>query len=100
MGIKELLEPHKLDSVEDDEKLFKRLRAKKIQLPVLTVAAATFSGGEEIGIYTELFATDNEDVAIITLISVAMVLTALWSLLANYLVKHSFLANIFRRIGD
>ncbi len=90
VGIKELLEPHKLDSE----------RAKKIQLPVLTVAAATFSGGEEIGIYTALFATDNEDVAIITLISVAMVLTALWSFLANYLVKHSFLADIFRRIGD
>lgn len=99
VGIKELLEPHKLDSEEDDE-LFKRLRAKKIQLPVLTVAAATFSGGEEIGIYTALFATDNEDVAIITLISVAMVLTALWSFLANYLVKHSFLADIFRRFGD
>jgi cadmium resistance protein CadD (predicted permease) len=100
VGIKELLEPHKLDSEEDDEKLFKRLRAKKIQLPVLTVAAATFSGGEEIGIYTALFATDNEDVAIITLISVAMVLTALWSFLANYLVKHSFLADMFRRFGD
>jgi cadmium resistance protein CadD (predicted permease) len=49
-----------LDSREDYEKLFKRLRAKKIQLPVLKVAAATFSGGEEIGIYTALFATDNE----------------------------------------
>ena len=67
---------------------------------MLTVAAATFSGGEEIGIYTALFATDNEDVAIITLISVAMVLTALWSFLANYLVKHSFLADMFRRFGD
>ena len=54
VGIKELLEPHKLDSEEDDEKLFKRLRAKRIQLPVLTVAAATFSGGEEIGIYTAI----------------------------------------------
>jgi cadmium resistance protein CadD (predicted permease) len=67
---------------------------------VLTVAAATFSGGEEIGIYTALFASENEDVAIITLVSVAMVLTALWSFLANYLVKHGFLADIFRRIGD
>jgi hypothetical protein len=59
-GNQGILEPHKLDSREDNEKLFKRLRAKKIQLPVLKVAAATFSGGEEIGIYTALFATDNE----------------------------------------
>jgi DNA-directed RNA polymerase subunit H (RpoH/RPB5) len=43
------LEPHKLDSEEDDEKLIKRLRAKKIQLPVLTVAAATFTVERKLG---------------------------------------------------
>jgi cadmium resistance protein CadD (predicted permease) len=101
IGIKELLELHKKDNEEDDEKLSRKLRTKKIQtLPLLTVAAVTFSGGEEIGIYIALFATNNEDAAIITLISVVMVLTAFWCLLANYLVKHSFLAGIFRRIGS
>ena len=58
------------------------------------------SGGEEIGVYTALFATNIEDAAIFTLISVVMVLTALWCFLANYFVKHSFLADIFRRIGS
>jgi cadmium resistance protein CadD (predicted permease) len=94
------LEFHKKGDKEDDEKLTKKLRRKKIKLPFLTVAAVTFSGGEEIGIYTTLFATNNEVAAIITLISVVMVLTAFWCFLANYLVKHSFLADIFRSIGS
>ena len=100
IGIKELLELQKKNSEEDDEKLSKKLQTKKIHLPFLTVAAVTFSGGEEIGIYTALFATNKDVAAITTIISVVMVLTALWCFLANYLVKHSFLADIFRRIGN
>ena len=69
-------------------------------MPFLTVAAVTFSGGEEIGIYTALFATNNEVGTIIVLISVVMMSTAFWCFLANYLVKHSFLANVFRSIGS
>ena len=100
IGIKELMELYKKGSEEDYEKLTKKLQTKKIQLPLLTVAAVTFSGGEEIGVYTALFATNNEAAAIITLISVVMVLTALWCFLAYYFVKHSFLADLFRRIGS
>jgi cadmium resistance protein CadD (predicted permease) len=101
IGIKELLELHKKGDKEDDERLAnKLLRSKKTRLPFLTVAAITFSGGEEIGIYTTLFATNNEVESIIILISVVMVLTALWCFLASYLVKHSFLANVFRSVGS
>jgi cadmium resistance protein CadD (predicted permease) len=99
IGIKELLELRKKG--DEDEKLTRRLlRNERIRLPFLTVAAVTFSGGEEIGIYTTLFVINNEAGTIITLISVAMVLTAFWCFLANYLVKHSFLADIFRGIGS
>jgi cadmium resistance protein CadD (predicted permease) len=101
IGIKELLESHRNGDEEDEEKLAKKLlRSKKTRLPFLTVAAVTFSGGEEIGIYTTLFATNNEVGVIIILISVVMVLTAFWCFLANYLVKHSFLANVFRSVGS
>jgi cadmium resistance protein CadD (predicted permease) len=99
VGIKELLELRKKG--DEDEKLTKKLlRSRKIQLPFLTVAAITFSGGEEIGIYTTLFAINNEVGAIITLISVVMVLIAFWCFSANYLVKHIYLADIFRSIGS
>ena len=100
IGIKELLELHKKGD-DEYEKITKKLtKQKKIHLSFLTVAAVTFSGGEEIGIYTTLFVINNEVGAIITLISVVMVLTAFWCLLANYLVKYSFLADIFRSIGS
>jgi cadmium resistance protein CadD (predicted permease) len=99
IGIKELLELRKKEN-EDDKMTSKKLQRKKMQMPFLTVATVTFSGGEEIGIYTALFATNNDVVAIITLVSAVMVLTMLWYLLANYLVKRSSLADRFRRIGD
>jgi cadmium resistance protein CadD (predicted permease) len=100
IGIKELLELRKKGD-DEYEKLTKKLRSrKKIHMSFLTIAAVTFSGGEEIGIYTTLFVINNEVGAIITLISVVMVLTAFWCLLANYLVKYSFLADIFRSIGS
>ena len=109
IGIKELLELSNnshddKDEEEEEEKLAKqRLQSsKKIEiayLPFLAVAAVTFSGGEEIGIYTSLFATNNEVSQIFTLVSVVMVLTGFWCGLANYFVNHSFLGDCFRHIG-
>jgi cadmium resistance protein CadD (predicted permease) len=107
IGIKELLELHKKSNDYDnkdneEEQLAKQhlQRSKKIAyLPFLTVAAVTFSGGEEIGIYTSLFATNNEVSQIIMLVSVVMVLTGFWCGLANYFVNHSFLADRFRHIA-
>ena len=109
IGIKELLELHKKSNNNKDnegdakkEELAKQhlQRSKKIAyVPFLIVAAVTFSGGEEIGIYTSLFATNNQVSQIITLISVVMVLTGFWCGLANYFVNHSFLADRFRHIA-
>ena len=113
IGIKELLELHKKsnddnnnkdnEEEEEEKELAKRdlQRSRKIAyVPFLTVAAVTFSGGEEIGIYTSLFATNNEVSQIITLVSVVMVLTGFWCGLANYFVNHSFLADRFRHIAS
>jgi cadmium resistance protein CadD (predicted permease) len=107
IGIKELLGLHKKSNDYDnkdneEEQLAKQhlQRSKKIAyLPFLTVAAVTFSGGEEIGIYTSLFATNNEVSQIIMLVWVVMVLTGFWCGLANYFVNHSFLADRFRHIA-
>jgi cadmium resistance protein CadD (predicted permease) len=107
IGIKELLELRKKSNDDDnkdneEQQLAKQYlqRSRKIAyLPFLTVAAITFSGGEEIGIYTSLFATNNEVSQIIMLVSVVMVLTGFWCGLANYFVNHSFLADRFRHIA-
>jgi cadmium resistance protein CadD (predicted permease) len=96
IGIKELMELLK----KDDEDGNKRLETRKISyLPFLTVAAVTFSGGEEIGIYGSIFATNNQVGEIITIVLLSLVLTGIWCLIAHYLTYRSFVAERFHRIG-
>lgn len=97
IGVKELLESRKKDNAKGSKELPKRELA---YLPFLTVAAVTFSGGEEIGIYASIFATNTEIAEVITLVSVSMALTGLWCCTAHYLVNRSFLADRFRRVGE
>jgi cadmium resistance protein CadD (predicted permease) len=106
-GIKELLELRKNDHDEEEEEAAITATKQPSQskwivayLPFLTVAAVTFSGGEEIGIYTSVFAINNEASEIIVIISVVMGLTGVWCGVAFYLVNHSFLAARFRRIAS
>src|SRR5918995_413430 len=77
IGIKELWE---LLKNSDNEESTKQLSTSRLTayLPFLTVAAVTFSGGEEIGIYTSVFAINNELSEIIVIISVVMALTGVW----------------------
>lgn len=103
IGIKEFLELRKKDDSEGNkEQSTHSLQSKRIAayLPFLTVAAVTFSGGEEIGIYASLFATNNEVGEIITIVSASMALTGIWCGLAHYLVNRHFLAERFHSIGE
>lgn len=65
----------------------------------LTVAAVTFSGGEEIGIYGSILATNNQLNEIITIVFVSMVLTGVWCLIAYFLANRTFLGEWFHKIG-
>jgi cadmium resistance protein CadD (predicted permease) len=66
----------------------------------LAVAAITFSnGGDNIGIYTPLFAQYNSIIQVTTLILVFLVMTAVWCAAAYYLVNHPFIASRVDRIG-
>jgi cadmium resistance protein CadD (predicted permease) len=102
IGIKELLELRNNDN--DEQKAAKQpsQRSKGIvtYLPFITVAAVTFSGGEEIGIYTSVFATNNEIFEIVVIVSLIIGLTGVWCGMAAYLVNHSFLADHFRQIAN
>jgi cadmium resistance protein CadD (predicted permease) len=108
IGIKELLELRRKNEDEDEEEepiTKQRSQSKWIvaivaYMPFLTVAAVTFSGGEEISIYTSIFAINNEVAEIIVIISVVMVLTGVWCGVAYYLVNHSLFAKRFRRIAS
>lgn len=66
---------------------------------ILSVAAVTTAnGGDNIGIYTPLFAT-RDGVEIATIGLVFAVMTGIWCLMARWMVKHSLLDRPIRRYG-
>lgn len=108
IGIRELLELLKNgDNNEEEEEEWaakqlpqsRRGRRLTAYLPFLTVAAVTFSGGEEIGIYTSVFATYHEVSEIIIIVLVVMVLTGVWCTVAYHLVNRPQIASSIKRIG-
>jgi cadmium resistance protein CadD (predicted permease) len=69
-------------------------------LSTLTVAAVTFSnGGDNIGIYTPLFAKYTSAGEVVFLSILFMVMTAVWCVIAYYLVSHPLIARRIHRIG-
>jgi cadmium resistance protein CadD (predicted permease) len=98
IGIKELLELLKNGDNEESSKQLSRSRLIAY-LPFLTVAAVTFSGGEEIGIYTSVFATYHEVSEIIIIVLVVVVLTGFWCAIAYHLVNRPLIASRIKRTG-
>jgi len=73
---------------------------KESHLSFLAVAAITFSnGGDNIGVYTPMFAKYNSINEIITLATIFMEMTAVWCIAAYYLVNHPLVTSRIRRIG-
>jgi cadmium resistance protein CadD (predicted permease) len=73
---------------------------KKNNLVFAAVAAVTFSnGGDNIGVYTPLFAKYNSVSQITALATIFMAMTAVWCIAAYYLVNHPLVASKIRRAG-
>ena len=69
-------------------------------LRILTVAGVTFSnGGDNIGIYAPLFAKYSLPFEVAYLYAVFMIMTALWCIVAYYLVNHPRIASRMRSAG-
>jgi cadmium resistance protein CadD (predicted permease) len=70
IGIKELLDLRKKREEDDDDLVVTERLSKDRRtigyLPFLTVATITFSGGEEIGIYTSVFVSFSSSLTQIT----------------------------------
>ena len=105
IGIKKLIEKHnqeklmRIDSTNTNS--FKNQKKSSTSLfSFVSVAAVTISnGGDNLGIYTPLFAVYNSIDHIIIFVAIFMIMTALWCSIGFYLVNHSFLANRIQRIG-
>jgi cadmium resistance protein CadD (predicted permease) len=73
---------------------------KKNNLVFAAIAAMTFSnGGDNIGVYTPLFAKYNSVSQITALVTIFMAMTAVWCIAAYYLVNQPLVASKIRRIG-
>lgn len=118
IGIKELLEiqnknrlrEKEVQEEQEEEEIskLKSLQQSKMRgayyyhryFSFLSVAAVTISnGGDNIGIYTPLFARYHSYSEVITLVSVFMAMTAIWCVMGYYLVKHPLLEKRMRRFG-
>jgi cadmium resistance protein CadD (predicted permease) len=76
------------------------IESKRNYLSFLTVAAVTFSnGGDNIGIYTPLFAKYNDFGEVSILVVIFMLMTGIWYLVGYYLVNHPSISNRLRKTG-
>ena len=100
IGVKKLIELRKTDEDKISYSNHEIQRENKSYLSILAVAAVTFSnGGDNIGVYTPMFAKYNAASQITALVAVLMVMTALWCIAAYYLVNHPLVASKIRRTG-
>jgi cadmium resistance protein CadD (predicted permease) len=99
IGVKKLEELRKKNGSNAKSKEAARDK-KKDKLAFVAVAAVTFSnGGDNIGVYTPLFAKYNIVSQTTTIVTIFMVMTAVWCVAAYYLVNHPIVASRIRRIG-
>ena len=76
------------------------VESKRNYFSFLTVTAVTFSnGGDNIGVYTPLFAKYNGFGEVTILVIIFMIMTGLWCLVGYYLVNHPLISNRLRKTG-
>jgi cadmium resistance protein CadD (predicted permease) len=85
IGVKRLLEYR-----ENEAEAY----AQKGYLSFLSVGAVTVSnGGDDIGVFTPLFAKYNGIVEFSLLISLLMIMTGIWCIVTYYFLRHPFIAS-------
>lgn len=94
IGIKKLMENYikKKKPITNSTKY--KLTKTNSALSFQSVAALTFSnGGDNIGIYMQLFASNNTVGQIVILVVIFIIMTAVGGSIGYYLLNRSFLAN-------
>jgi cadmium resistance protein CadD (predicted permease) len=91
IGIIKLVQLRKNNNFESEETI---PVSRWTHLPMLTVAAVTFSnGGDNIGIYTPLFAKYSSAGEVIFISIIFMIMTGFWCIIAYCLVRHPLIAS-------
>lgn len=94
LGIKELLSQIKSKSEGDNETIQQRSNFQFANVAIVTIV----NGGDNIGVYTPLFATAERQYIPLYII-IFFILTGLWCLLSYYLVSHPLVKTVFSRFG-
>jgi cadmium resistance protein CadD (predicted permease) len=97
IGIKELIDRKK----DETPSMQTVTRKNKSYLAFLTVAAVTISnGGDNIGVYVPLFSKYSTASQITMVAAIFIAMTAVWCIIAYYLVNHPLLASRIRHFGS
>lgn len=99
IGIKRLLEHERNQTTETNKTIQDKKR--QILIPFLAGSGITIAnGGDDVGVFTPLFAKYNTIVEVSTLVAIFMGLTVVWCALTYYFVNHPVIATRIKRIGD
>jgi cadmium resistance protein CadD (predicted permease) len=100
IGIKRLIEYQKRDRTTGKKKTFQDNKRQSL-IPFLTVSAITISnGGDDIGVFTPLFAKYNTANEVFTLVTIFMAMTLVWCIITYYFVNHPLIASRIQRFGN
>jgi cadmium resistance protein CadD (predicted permease) len=99
IGIHRLIELRRTEESEIKNNKTRQFNKKsKSYLPFFTVAAITVAnGGDDIGVFTPLFAKYNDAGEVTLLVTIFMAMTLLWCIVTYYFVNHPNVANRIKR---
>ena len=97
IGIKRLVELRRDDQINHETVQ----PNKKSYLSFITVGAITVSnGGDDIGVFTPLFAKYNDAREVTILVTILMAMTVVWCVVTYYFVNHPVVASRIERLGN
>lgn len=100
IGIKRVLEYYERNQTTDTNKTIQDKKRQNL-IPFLAVSGITIAnGGDDVGVFTPLFAKYNTVGEVSTLVAIFMGLTIVWCGLTYYFVNHPVIATRIKRIGD
>ena len=100
IGIKRLMEYRGTDKIPKQSKNVEGNKRRGF-LPLLTVSAITTSnGGDDIGVFTPLFAKYNTFIEVTILVTMFLGLTLLWCILTYYFFNHRHIVARTHQYGN
>lgn len=100
IGIKRLVELQERDQITRENKILKDNKRQGF-ISLLTVSGITISnGGDDIGVFTPLFAKYNTVGEVTTLVTIFMAMTLVWCIFTFYFVNHPLIVTRVQRFGN